>query len=215
MSAQYAVYVEELLRHYRADFDDMPRLDQAALVKRVLEKVNEYLDALRQLMLCVQHSHPYEGLPNTPVKEAARDMRAAELRDIEQLSYVEIGKQVGVGQTPSDKSKGDNTRVRTKVVPQGRAYFEKALREEGYKQYVESSKAEITRRQSLDEDERYIEDYAEISKLPVSAMRRIMTATYDELAAWTQTLDPKHPDDQRIFLVIMFGRAWRDYFSSR
>jgi hypothetical protein len=115
-----------------------------------------------------------------------------------------------------DKSKGDNTRVRTKVVLQGRAYFEKALGgEEGYKRYVESSKAEIARRQSLDEDERYIEDYAEISKLPVSTMRLIMTGTYDELAAWIQTLDPKHPDDQRIFLAIMFGRMWRDYFSSR
>jgi hypothetical protein len=194
----------------------MPRLDQAALVKRVLEKVNKYLEALRELMLCVQHGRPYEGLPNTPVKEAARDMRAAELKDIERLSYKEIGQRLGVPQTPSDKRRGDNTRVRTKIVRQGRAYFEKALGgEEGYKQYVDSSRAEIARRQSLDEDERYIEDYAEISKLPVSTMRRIMTATYDELATWQQTLDPNHPDDQQIFLAIMFGRMWRDFFSSR
>jgi predicted transcriptional regulator len=68
---------------------------------------------------------------------------------------------------------------------------------------------------ALDEDSRYIEDFAEISKIPVETMRRIMTATYDELAAWQQTLDSEHPDDQRIFLAIMFGRAWRDFFSSR
>ena len=126
------LYAEDLLRHYRADFDNIPRLDQAALVKRVLEKVNDYLDALRPLMLCVQHGHPYGGLPNTPVKEAARDMRAAELKNIDELSHVKIGELLGVGQTPSDKSKGDNTWVRTRVVSQGRAYFEKALREESY-----------------------------------------------------------------------------------
>jgi hypothetical protein len=209
------LYAEDLLRVYRADFENMPRLDQAALVKRVLEKVNEYLDALRQLMLCVQHGDPYEGLPNSPVKEAARDMRAAELRDIEDLSYVEIGKRVGVGQTPTDESKGDNTRVRTKIVPQGRDYFEKALGEDGYEEYKRSSKAEIARRQSLDEDERYIEDFAEMIRIPIEKMRRIMTVPWGDLAAWMQALDSERPDDQRIFLAIIFGRAWRDVFDSR
>jgi hypothetical protein len=209
------LYVEDLLRHYRADFDNMPRLDQAVLVTRVLEKVNVYLDALRQLMLSVQHGHPYEGLPTTPVTEAERDMRAAELRDIEELNYVEIGKQVGVGQTPSDVSNGDNTRVRTRIVPQGRTYFETALGKEGYKEYKRASKAEITRRQSLGEDERYTEDFAEVVKIPVETMRRLMTATWDDLNTWMRTLDPEHPDDQRIFLAMMFGRAWREFFSSR
>jgi hypothetical protein len=209
------LYVEDLLRHYRADFDNMTRLDQAALVKRVLEKVKEYLDALRQLMLCVQHGDPYEGLPNTPVKEAERDMRAAELRDIDELSYAEIGRQLGVGQTPTDEHKGDNTRVRTRVVPQGRVHFRQALGEEGYEQYIESSKAEIARRQSLNENERYIEDFAEVTKIPFETMQRIMTATWDDLAAWMHTFDPEHSDDQRIFLAIMLGRGWREFLSSR
>jgi hypothetical protein len=143
-------YAEDLLRHYRSDFDDMPDTDQAALVRGVLEKTNSFLSSLRELTLYVQHGHPYKGLPNTPIKEAARDMRAAELKDIENLSYAEIGRRVDVGQTPSDKSKGDNTRVRTRIVPQGRAYFEKALGEEDYKEYVRSSKAERARRLSLE-----------------------------------------------------------------
>jgi hypothetical protein len=208
-------YAEDLLRHYRPDFDDMPNTDQAALVSGVLRKANRFLNALRELALYVQHGRPYEGLPNTPIREAARDMRAAELRDIEKHSYAEIGKQIGVKQTPSDESKGDNTRVRTKIVPHGRLLFEKALGKEGYEEHKTSSKSERARRLSLDEDSRYIEDFAEISKIPVETMRRIMTATYDELAAWQQTLDSEHPDDQRIFLAIMFGRAWRDFFSSR
>jgi hypothetical protein len=209
------LYAEDLLRHYRPGFDNMPRLDQAALVKRVLEKVNEYLDTLRQLMLCVQHGHPYEGLPNTPVKEAARDMRAAELRDIERLSYVEIGEKLGIRQTPSDEDRRDNTRVRTRVIPQGRTHFENALGVEGYEEYKKESKAEIARRQSLDEDERYIEDFAETAEIPIEKMRRIMTAPWDDLTAWMQTLDPERPDDQRIFLAMVFGRAWRDFFDSR
>jgi hypothetical protein len=210
------LYVEDLLRHYRPDFDNIPRWDQVALVTRVLEKTNEYLNALRALVLCVQHGHPYEGIPNTPVKEAARDVRAAELRDIEGLSYAEIGKRVDVGQTPSDKSKGDNTRVRTRVVPKGRAYFKQALGgEEGYWEYVNSRKAERKRRLSLEEDSRAIEDNAEILKLPIERMRHIMTCTWEELNKEIQALDHKHPDDQRIFLAIVFGRAWREFFGSR
>jgi hypothetical protein len=210
------LYAEELLRHYRADFDKMPRWDQAALVKRVLEKVNEYLDALRQLMLCVQHGHHFEGLPNTPVKKAERDMRAAELRDIDELSYVEIGKRLGVGQTPSDKRRRDNTQVRLKIVRRGREHFRQALGgKEKYKQYVKSSQAEIARRQSLDEVGRYTEDFAEATKIPVETMQRIMTATRDDLAAWMQTLDRENPDDRQVFLAIMFGRAWYEFFNSR
>jgi len=142
-------YTEDLLRHYRPDFDDMPITDHAALVRGVLEKTKGFLSSLRELTLYVQHGHPYKGLLNTPIKETARDMRAAELKDIEELSHAEIGRRVDVGQTPSGKSKGDNTRVRTRIVPQGRVYFKKALRVEGYKEYVRSSKAERARRLSV------------------------------------------------------------------
>jgi hypothetical protein len=116
-------YAEDLLRHYRPDFDNMSVMLQAALVRGVLQKTNAFLNALRELTLYLQHGDPYEGLPNRPIEKASRDMRAAELRDIEELSYVEIGKQIDVTQTPSDEAKGDNTRVRTKIVPQGRAYL--------------------------------------------------------------------------------------------
>jgi hypothetical protein len=142
-------------------------------------------------------------------------MRAAELKDIDELSYVAIGKQLGIGQTPSDKKRGDNSQVRNRVVRRGRAHFEKALGKEGYKEYVEASQAEIARRQSQDEVEHYTEDFAEAARIPVETMRRIMTATRDDLSAWLQTLDPEHPDDRRIFLAIMFGRAWYDFFESR
>jgi len=207
-------YAEDLLRHYRPDFNDLPDTDQAALVRGVLEKTNGFLTSLRELTLYVQHGHPYKGLPNTPIKETARDMRAAELKDIEELSHAEIGRRVDVGQTPSDKSKGDNTRVRTRIVPQGRAYFKKALGEEGYKEYVKSSRAERNRRLSVDEDSRAIEDYAEILRVPADRMRHIMTCSLEELDKEAQALDPNRPDDQRIYLAIM-ARGMRETRSRR
>ena len=184
-------YAEDLLRHYRPEFDDMAQMDQAALVTRVLEKTNNFLDALRELALCVQHAHPYEGLPNTPVKKATRDVLAAQLRDVEGLSYPKIGEHLGVEQSQNDIIRRDNHRVRTQLVPKGRAILMNALTEAGYKEFVRSSKAEMKRRSSLTEPEREIEEWAELVKTPVEQMQRIMTGTEEEFAAAVDELDAK------------------------
>jgi hypothetical protein len=173
-------YAEELLRHYRSEFDSMPQLDQAALVGRVLEKTNRFLEALRELALCVQHAHPYEGLPSSPVKKAARDVKAAELRDIEGLSYVEIGKRIGVQQTTSDPVKSDNYRVRTQVVPSGRAVLVSALGEDGYEEYVASSKEKKDRWASLSEEWREAERFAELLDIEPTSMHLIMTGSEED-----------------------------------
>jgi hypothetical protein len=65
----------------------MTKEEQVALTTRFVEHANEFLDALRELFACLQYGDPYRGLPNTPIKQAARDVRSAELRDIEDLIH--------------------------------------------------------------------------------------------------------------------------------
>src|SRR5215212_2476136 len=201
------MYVEDLLRHYRPDFDDLPYMDQAALVSRVLEKSNVFLDALRELALCVQHADPYEGLPNNPVKKAARDVRAAELRYIEELTYVEIGKRLGINQSSKDEDRNDNYRVREQLVKRGREILKSALGEDGYEQYVNSSKAEKDRWRSMVDGSRYIERWAEMLNMPTERMRRVMVGTNEEWAEEAAALD-----ERELFGAVMARASWQQFF---
>jgi hypothetical protein len=42
-------FADELVRHYRPDYDNMPPTDQSNLVIQVLERSNEFMEALRRL----------------------------------------------------------------------------------------------------------------------------------------------------------------------
>lgn len=197
-------HVEKLLRHYRPDFDDMPQQDQAALISRVLEKTNKFLDALRELALCIQQAHPYKGLPNSPVKKAARDVKAAELRDIEGMSYTEIGKQLQVNQSENDLIRGDNYRVRTQLVPNGRRILISAWGDEGYKEHIVSSKTEKQRWTALSEDLRDAERYADILDIEPDSMHRMLTASESEFMEEVADLDEKDR-----FLAAWARAAWQ------
>jgi hypothetical protein len=197
------LYVEELLRHYRPDFDDMTEYDQATLVTRIVEHANDFLDSLRKLAAGIQHADPYGGLPNSPVKKAARDVRAAELRDIEELNLVEIGERLGVKQSENDTVRRDNYRVR-RLVKQGRSTLKNALGgEDAYNEFIGSAKRERERWRSLDKESRYIERYAELLKVPAESMRRIMTGTDEDWAEEAQALD-----EVRSFLAAMARVGW-------
>jgi hypothetical protein len=160
---------DELIKHYRPDFEDMAPGEQSGLVIQVLERSGEFMEALRRLALTIQHAEPREGLLRSPIKEADRDVRAAELRDIDELSYVEIGKRLGVSQSKYelDVKPYDNHQVRKHVVPNGRAVLKAAWGQDGYARYVESSKVEKQRRRTLSKEELQIERFAEISKYPL------------------------------------------------
>lgn len=180
---------DDLLRHYRDDYGELPAAEQARLVIQVLERTNEFLEAARRLALCIQHADPTGGLPTTPVKNAERDVRAAELRDIEGLSFVEIGKRLGVKQFPSEEHKGDNKRVREEIVPNGRRILREALGDEGYQQHIEFGRAERARRRSLPQDELEIEDWAEMIGVSVEDMRLILEGSEEDILAARLGLD--------------------------
>jgi hypothetical protein len=174
---------DDLLRHYRVDYGELSSAEQARLVMQVLGHTNVLLEAARRLALCIQHANPSKGLPSNPIKKANRDVRAAELRDIEGLSYVEIGKRLSVPQFPSEQHKGDNQRVREEIVPNGRMILRTALGDQGYQQHIESAKAEIERRRHMSEEERNIEHWAHLTGIPVEDMRRILTGDEEDSAA--------------------------------
>ena len=174
-------YAKTLLRHYRPDFDQMAQPDQDALMARIVEKATKYLEALRELAACVQYADPYEGLSKNPVRLADRDVKAAQLRDIEGLTYAEIGRQLGIEQSEHDQVRNDNYRVRTQIVPNGRAILKRVLDEEGYEEFVASSKTEHERRMSLPVEKQFAEMCTEFCGLPPDKIHRAITASDESL----------------------------------
>jgi hypothetical protein len=184
-------YVQVLLRHYRPDFDSMSKEEQIALTTRVVEHTNKFLDALRTLSACLQYGDPYHGLPNTPVKQAARDVRAAELKDIDRLTHKEIGARLGVKPYTHDADRNDNSLVRKQCVPNGRDILKKVLGldDEGYNEYIHARKAETQRWSSLPKSWKWAELFAEDTEIPPEKLHRILTCSDEDLSDEISRLD--------------------------
>src|SRR5215204_4601055 len=156
--------VYELLRYFRPELDDMSEKERIELLERTIGYVNDYLKALRRLTAFLQYGKtgPYEGLPTKQVTQAAKQVRAAELRELvktEQgapLPYAKIGKLLGEkpapGQTQPHLRKGYEARI-SRMVRVGRGILKQALGEEGYRAYMEEKRAELEHWKSLSKDE--------------------------------------------------------------
>lgn len=156
-------YVLTLLRYHRPGFDDMPREDRVALVAGTCSYVNAFLEALRKLMAFLEHGTPGRRIP-AATKAAARDVRAAVLKDVDGLTYREIGNELGVP-PPEYDGKGDHPTVR-KMVRRGRRILEQALGVEGWRTQVEAMRAEAERWNALSEEEREAEMESEDLGVP-------------------------------------------------
>src|SRR5215217_2462965 len=100
--------VYELLRYFRPELDDMSEKERIELLERTIGYVNAYLEALGRLTAFLQYGKPgpYEGLPTKLVTRAAKQVRAAEFRELVRnergapLPYAKIGKLLGELPTP-------------------------------------------------------------------------------------------------------------------
>ena len=154
----------ELLRYFRPDFDDVSEKERIELLERTIGYANNYLKALRRLTAFLQYGKPgaYEGLPTKPVTQAAKQVRAAEFRELvgtergAPLPYAKIGKLLGEKPTPGQMQphlkRGYEARIKG-MVEDGKGILKQALGEEGYRAYMEEKRAELEHWQTLSKDE--------------------------------------------------------------
>lgn len=150
----------ELLRYFRPEFDAASEKERIALLERTIGYVNDYLKALQRLTAFLQYGEAgaYEGLPTKRVTQAAKQVRAVELREMmltEQgapLPYRRIGELLGEIPKPGQAPRSYEARIR-RMVEAGRDILKQALGEEGCRNYMEEKRAELERWQTLSEDE--------------------------------------------------------------
>lgn len=152
-------YITGLLRYYRPDLDSYSREDQLALLQQTATRVNGLLEAMAKLTGFLEYGTP-EGMPKA-VGDAGRDVRAAELRDIEGLTYREISAKLSakLDISHSPDYKGDYPATR-KAVGRGRDILERAFGKEGWSEFVQEGRADRLWWRSLSNKERFVETLA-------------------------------------------------------
>ena len=136
-------YVLMLLRYHRPGFDNLPIEDRANLVADACAHTNELLEALRKLVIFLEHGRPnYRG--PAAIKVASKDIAAAVLRDVDRLTNREIGDRLCVPVPTDFRIKADHPTVR-KMVGRGRRALKAALGEDGWKAQVRAMKDEAKR----------------------------------------------------------------------
>jgi hypothetical protein len=152
--------VYELLRYFRPELDDMSEKERIELLERTIGYINDYLKALRRLTAFLQYGKagPYEGLPTRQVTQAAKQVRAAEFRELvktergDPLPYAKIGKLLGEKPTPGQAHRSYEGRIK-RMVEDGKGILKQALGEQGYRDYMEEKRAELEHWQTLSKDE--------------------------------------------------------------
>lgn len=157
-------YVLLLLRYHRPGFDALHLEERAALLADSCAYLNDSLEILGKFMAYIEHGIPGRGAMPA-AKSVARDIKAAILKDVESLTYRQIGERLGVPPPADFSYKGDHPTVR-KMVGRGRRFFKTGLGEEGYASHVESMKEDVKRRRGMSGIEREAEDLAEAFGIP-------------------------------------------------
>ncbi len=165
-------YVLLLLRYHRPGFDALPLEDRAALIADSCAHLNDSLEAVGKFMAYIEHGIP--GRSTVPAaKSVGRDIKAAILKDVEDLTYRQIGDRLGIPPPADFGYKGDHSSVR-KMVGRGRKFFRCGLGDEGYASHVEAMKEEAKRRRDMSEIEREAEDLSEAFRIPYEdALERV------------------------------------------
>jgi hypothetical protein len=116
-----------LLAFYRPDFDGLPPNEQRRLAAQVCERLDAVSKACRKLAETLEFGTVTPGKSlRSAVKDAARDVRLAELHDVHGKNQVELGAIFGIEQTERDKVKRENQGVR-KGIERARKLLNEAL----------------------------------------------------------------------------------------
>lgn len=170
-SHQHLDYVLLLLRYYRPDFDDLPQEEKIGLIEHACGHINEFLEALRKLAAFLEYGAPGKH-QKSAARDADRDVRAAVRRDVDGLTYRQIGEEFELPPPKDFKYKGDHPTAR-QMVSRGRSILERSLGIEGWREHIEAMRAEAKRWSSLSEVEQDAERMMEALQYPhEEAMRR-------------------------------------------
>jgi hypothetical protein len=148
-------YMLPLLEYYKPEVKEYSGRQVEEVLEKTCYYVNNFLKALRELQAFLEYGAPSRKL-TPPVREPNRDIRAAILRDVDGLSYRQIGEEMQIPLPPDFEVKGEHQTVR-KMVARGRRILKQAFGEEGWRERVETMKTEKAWWQSLSEEERYSE----------------------------------------------------------
>ena len=160
-------YMLSLFRYRRPDFDEYSLEQQLDLVDNHRKHINKVLEANRQHMAFLEYGTP-AGNPRRAVELAQKQIRAAVLKDVEDLSQQQIAEILAV-EYDEDRYKVDMKIPKVaSLVREGRTRLDQALISEGgWNNRAEEMKAEGDRYNSLSEEEREVEQLAENTGWPI------------------------------------------------
>jgi hypothetical protein len=185
-------YVLALLRHHQPGFDELTHEQKLAYIEQACVHINEFLKALRRLAAFLEFGDPNREL-REETKQAERDVRAAVLKDVDGLTYMEIAKELGEPIPKQFKDSGDHVTVRH-MVKRGRHILEKALGKEGWRAQAGVMRAEAARWRSLSEEERRVEHVAEIFFMTTEEARRFVNE--EQRSATRQQATTGEPEEE-------------------
>jgi hypothetical protein len=133
-------YALMLLRYHSPGFDEMALEERADLIAETCAHINQFVGALHKLMRFLEHSQPIRRGP-AATKVAARDIKAAVLREVDGLTNRQIAEVLCINNPADFPIKGDHPTVR-KMVGRGRRALVAALGEEGWQAQVQAMKEE-------------------------------------------------------------------------
>lgn len=173
-------YVLMLLRYHRPNFDNLSHEEKAWLVEQSCSRINEFLESLRKLMTLLEYGSPNRDT-RMAVENAGRDIKAAVLKDVDQLSLSQIRRELG---EPQKTKNPDDVSAVSKMVVRGRGILENAWGKEGWREKSKAMRIEAERWNKLSEAEREAEEEAELKGISVKDVHR----RFDEWHAWGEDL---------------------------
>lgn len=166
------LYAISLLRYFRKDFEHLPKEVRLTLVEDTCARIYEFLEAMRKLMEFLEYgAHDRDLRP--AIEKAARDVKAAVLRDVDGLTEPQIAEELSITITDNAKTKGDHSTV-TKMIGRGRKILERAWGEDTWRKKADEMKVEAIRWYRLASEERVVEECAELLGVSTQDARRML-----------------------------------------